>query len=81
MRALMLPAAILVAAGAVLAGSPSAAPALSDTPRNAELPAAPCATEDSAGPCFWDAGRAGNGRGFSFWVDSAQTVHYLDARR
>lgn len=39
---------------------------------------APCAAEDGPGPCFWDAGRAGNGLGFSFWIDCAQAFHYLD---
>lgn len=39
---------------------------------------AACAYEDGPGPCFWDAGQVGNGVGFSFWVDCAQTFHYLD---
>lgn len=41
----------------------------------------PCASEDSPGPCFWDAGRRGNHRGYSFWVDRRNHVHYLDPRR
>ena len=36
----------------------------------------PCAEEDSAGPCYWDAGKRGNGEGLSFWVDAQQAVHY-----
>ena len=36
----------------------------------------PCAEEDSAGPCFWDATKRGNGYGQSFYVDSLQVVHY-----
>jgi len=36
----------------------------------------PCAEEDSPGPCFWDAGKRGNGEGLSFWVDAEQAVHY-----
>jgi hypothetical protein len=36
----------------------------------------PCAQEDSAGPCYWDAKTRGNGVGVSFWVDARQRVHY-----
>lgn len=28
----------------------------------------PCANEDGPGPCYWDAGSAGNGVGSSFWI-------------
>ena len=31
----------------------------------------PCAYEDSAGPCHWDAARQGNGKGKSFTVPPA----------
>lgn len=31
----------------------------------------PCATEDSAGPCYWDADEQGNGQGRSFVVEPA----------
>lgn len=41
------------------------------------IPTTPCLTEDSAGPCIWDANTRGNGRGTAFWVDSDQTVHYF----
>lgn len=44
-----------------------------------KMPTEPCATEDSPGPCFWDAGQRGNGRGFSFWIDKNGCRHYLDA--
>ncbi|MEU8327334.1 hypothetical protein [Micromonospora sp. NPDC048839] len=41
----------------------------------------PCATEDSAGPCYWDATTrgtgSGKGHGQPFWVDAAQRIHYL----
>lgn len=36
-----------------------------------------CATEDSAGPCCWDASARGNGEGRSFTVGSDQVVTYL----
>lgn len=39
------------------------------------LPA--CQSEDSAGPCVWDATSRGDGKGLSFWVDEQQRVHYL----
>ncbi len=45
------------------------------------MPTKPCAQEDSRGPCFWDAGRRGNHRGYSFWVDRHNRIHYLDPRR
>lgn len=73
---LLIPAAVL-AAGVVHLASPGVAPA-SDSPRNATLPAVPCATEDSPGPCFWDAGSRGNGQGLSFWVDASQVLRYFD---
>jgi len=28
----------------------------------------PCKVEDADGPCYWDAGKSGNGRGQSFYV-------------
>lgn len=36
----------------------------------------PCATEDSTGPCYWDATRQGNGKGRSFTVTADGKVHY-----
>ncbi len=48
---------------------------------NNKLPSQPCLTEDSKGPCFWDAGTRGNGKGRSFWVDINGGVHYLDGGR
>lgn len=36
-----------------------------------------CQTEDSIGPCYWDAKTQGNGNGTSFWVDKDGNVHYL----
>lgn len=46
--------------------------------RHVTLPTRPCATEDAAGPCVWDAGLRGNGEGASFWRDRRDRVHYLD---
>lgn len=36
----------------------------------------PCVTEDSPGPCYWDAPTRGNGIGQSFIVTPDQTVIY-----
>ena len=36
----------------------------------------PCATEDSDGPCYWDASRRGNGAGRSFVVSDDGEVFY-----
>lgn len=44
---------------------------------NGEPRVRPCVTEDSAGPCFWDAHTRGNGSGVSFLIDAHQTIHYL----
>jgi hypothetical protein len=44
------------------------------------LPDRPCELEDDARNCFWDAGRRGNGRGYSYWVDRQGSVHFLDPR-
>jgi hypothetical protein len=40
----------------------------------------PCAAEDSAGPCVWDARHRGNGRGRSFMVLPGERVAYLSHR-
>lgn len=37
-----------------------------------------CATEDSAGPCYWDARVRGNGKGHSFVVHEDGRVEYVD---
>lgn len=35
-----------------------------------------CQTEDSPGPCAWDASRRGNGRGQSFFVIAGQVFAF-----
>ena len=37
---------------------------------------APCANEDSMGPCYWDATKRGNGKGMSFVVTDDNEVFY-----
>lgn len=60
-------------AGWALSGPSHPAPVSTTDPR--KLPA--CATEDSNGPCYWNAETRGNHLGRSFWVDSSNRVHYL----
>jgi hypothetical protein len=43
----------------------------------APAPLAACVSEDSPGPCYWDADTRGNGRGTSFVVTEDDTVIYL----
>jgi hypothetical protein len=43
------------------------------------LPKKACGYEDD-NDCFWDAGKRGNGKGYSFWVDKQGRVIYLDAK-
>lgn len=45
-------------------------------PEYAKLP--PCATEDSTGPCYWDARSRGNGQGQSFWIDAKGRYHFVE---
>lgn len=59
-------AAFIVAAVLMLFASPLM--------QNEPLP--PCPTEDSAGPCYWDAERQGNGTGQSFTVNPDGSVTY-----
>jgi hypothetical protein len=41
---------------------------------------AACATEDSDGPCYWDAAKRGNGDGVSFTVTADGVTHYWVTR-
>lgn len=41
------------------------------------VPLRPCVTEDSDGPCYWDATARGNGHGRSFVVDAHNRVIYI----
>lgn len=68
-RGLAVIVAVGLAAGGVIG-------ALNDT---APLPP-PCKMEDSAGPCYWDAERRGNGEGRSFVVNEDNTVYYLETK-
>lgn len=41
----------------------------------------PCVTEDSPGPCYWDAKTMGNGQGRSFTIDTNQHITYWDEEK
>ena len=43
--------------------------------RESVIPSTPCPTEDSPGPCFWDASERGNGTGRDFWIDANQNSY------
>ncbi|MEU6056958.1 hypothetical protein [Streptomyces sp. NPDC047097] len=46
-----------------------------------KLPARPCSEDDSSSRnCYWDAARMGNGKGYSYVVDAAGNVTYLEPR-
>lgn len=73
-------AAAVTAGGLALALGPSS-PTSVATPRPAAVtggPLAPCPTEDSPGPCWWDAAARGNGEGHSFWAAADGAVWPLD---
>ena len=40
----------------------------------------PCKTEDSKGPCYWDARKHGNGKGRSFTVTKDGRVIYRNSK-
>lgn len=63
----------VVLAAVMLAGCSAPADV---TPAPVSVPA-PCAAEDSPGPCVWDASSRGNGRGVSFIRDAAGNVTYV----
>lgn len=49
-------------------------------PESSRIDVPTCATEDSVGPCFWDATR-GNRHGRSFVVGADQVIYYLPESR
>ena len=58
------------------AASTPAPPTVTPSPVSAAYP--PCESEDSDGPCRWDASKSGNGKGRSFTVEADGTVKYDD---
>lgn len=78
-RALSGPAGVVAYALAAVAVTLAwCAVNLAGTPQAEDSPATvpPCVTEDSAGPCVWDASSRGNGHGVSFTRDAAGHVTY-----
>lgn len=51
---------------------------LTATPSPVSASYPPCESEDSDGPCRWDANKMGNGKGRSFTVEADGTVRYDD---
>lgn len=67
---------LTIAALAITAACGSTHPTHEATPTPKSTP---CATEDSPGPCYWDAQHRGNKRGKSFRVTRDGKVEYLVA--
>jgi hypothetical protein len=44
------------------------------------LPTRPCADDSDDRNCYWDAGKQGNGKGYSYYVDRAGNVTYLNPK-
>jgi hypothetical protein len=74
-------AAVTLTAGLALAITPGT-PAQAVSGHRSAAPAAVrlCATEDSPGPCLWDAAFSGNGHGRSFLRRADGRVRYLPPR-
>lgn len=72
----------MIAAAIAATGTLAIAPA-ADAAKGPRLAAryAPCAQEDSAGPCVWVANEQGNGAGHSFVVTRKQRVKYISNKR
>jgi hypothetical protein len=56
----------------------SVATAISYSP--ASLPTRPCADDSDDKNCYWDAAKRGNGKGYSYYVDRAGNVTYLNPK-
>ncbi|QPB09891.1 hypothetical protein KGG73_gp57 [Streptomyces phage Sentinel] len=44
------------------------------------IPTRPCADDFDDRNCYWDAGKRGNGKGYSYYVDRVGSVTYLDPK-
>lgn len=53
-------------------------PDTSTTSTSTATTLAPCPTEDSTGPCHWNASHQGDGNGHSFTRNTDGTVTYTD---
>ncbi|AOQ26964.1 hypothetical protein KGH01_gp73 [Streptomyces phage Lorelei] len=88
-KRIMITVAILALAGAVVDSTERDAQAAQQKPgwtqqapaKPVKLPTRACPDDDSESiNCFWDAGRMGNGKGYSYWVDVNGKVTYLDPK-
>lgn len=76
---------VLLAGASLLSTSPASAsektvPIAATYSSTPVLPTRPCRDDSDDRNCFWDAGKRGNGKGYSYWVDRAGNVKYLDPR-
>ena len=76
----MIRATILYSLGAVLFAGLAALGVTVALDSAHDIPAmvTPCVTEDSPGPCYWEAQVQGNGYGRSFTRDARGVVVYWD---
>jgi hypothetical protein len=44
------------------------------------IPSKPCAEDGDSTNCYWDAAKRGNGKGYSYYVDRAGNVTYLNPK-
>jgi hypothetical protein len=44
------------------------------------IPTKPCAEDGDSRNCYWDAAKRGNGKGYSYYVDRAGNVTYLNPK-
>ncbi|WP_436739955.1 hypothetical protein [Streptomyces sp. BBFR102] len=85
-KPLIVASLVTVLLGLQVWSSPaSASPAVNPQPvahvSTPSLPGKPCRDDDSnSRNCFWDAGKRGNGKGHSYWVDRAGAVTYLNPK-
>lgn len=61
----------------LLAAAISTAP-IPQIPPSAPIVYVACASEDSLGPCYWDARTMGNDKGKSFVIHPDQTIEYVN---
>lgn len=89
-KTLALPLLVTATAGFLLGSAvqdnevttvqPAAAPRVS-TLKATELPTRPCTEDDAVSRnCYWDAAKMGNGKGYSYFVDRAGEVFYLNPK-
>ncbi|MEU0344212.1 hypothetical protein ABZ092_36025 [Streptomyces bobili] len=84
-KPLIVASLVAVLLGVQLSNSPaSASPAVKPTAAKyaatPSLPTRPCADDSDDRNCYWDAAKRGNGKGYSYIVDRAGNVTYLNPK-